>query len=511
MKTRINRPVFLMILDGYGLREEKEGNAVKLANTPFLHRLLTDFPWTELSASGLDVGLPRGQMGNSEVGHLNLGAGRIVYQDITRIDRSIETGSFFQNPTLLQTVDYIQRNGVSWHLMGLVSNGGVHSSLDHLFALIKFARDHGLKRVYLHVFTDGRDTPPHSGVNFIRRLEAHLKETGVGRIFSICGRYYAMDRDKRWERTERAYRMLTEGVGERFSTAEAALMASYDRGVSDEFVEPIIISQDGQLDGVVKPGDSILFFNFRADRARQLVRALGEPSFSEFPRSYLKPYIATMTQYQAEFPYPVLFPPETLSRILGEVLSEAGLRQFRVAETEKYAHVTYFFNGGQEAPFPGEDRSLIASPKVATYDLMPEMSAQGVAQRAMEALEEDYQFILLNFANPDMVGHTGILSAAIKALEAIDPLAEALVKKAIKRGWVTLVTADHGNCEQMVEPDGGPHTAHTTNLVPFVVITPDREKIKLRRGGRLADVAPTVLKLLGLPQPPEMEGECLIT
>ncbi|MFN3821647.1 MAG: 2,3-bisphosphoglycerate-independent phosphoglycerate mutase, partial [bacterium] len=472
--------------------------------------MVVDFPTTELSASGLDVGLPEGQMGNSEVGHLNLGAGRIVYQDITRIDKAIETGEFFKNPALIQSIEYAQQKRTGWHLMGLVSDGGVHSSLNHLFALINFAHQMGLKKVFIHAFTDGRDTSPHSGVKFISRLTEYLQHTGVGKIATVCGRYYAMDRDRRWERTLKAYKMLVEGEGHFYSSAETALLDSYQRRITDEFVEPSIISSNGSFDGQIRPGDAILFFNFRADRARQLVRALGDPHFTEFPRKYLNLNITTMTQYQADFPYSVLFPPQGLNNILGEVLSQWGIKQFRIAETEKYAHVTYFFNGGRESPFPGEDRSLIASPKVATYDQMPEMSAQGVAERALEALDQDYQFILLNFANPDMVGHTGILSAAIQALEALDPLVDALVSKAVKKGWTIIITADHGNCEQMIEADGSPHTAHTSNLVPFVVIDSNAKYLKLRKGGRLADVAPTILKILNLPQPPEMDGKCLI-
>ncbi|MBM3329958.1 MAG: 2,3-bisphosphoglycerate-independent phosphoglycerate mutase [Calditrichaeota bacterium] len=502
--------VFLLILDGYGLRDDPHGNAVRIAETPFLKTMLERWNWTRLSASGRDVGLPKGQMGNSEVGHLNLGAGRIVFQDITRIDHSIETGEFYDKPALRFASDYAGRNGAALHLMGLVSDGGVHSSLEHLFALLEFARRRAMKKVFLHVFTDGRDTSPHAGVNFVRRVEAQMHQLKTGRIATVCGRYYAMDRDKRWERTEKAWSLLSGGEGNAVASAEGALVHSYRRGVTDEFVEPSVIMEDGHPVGVVHPGDAVIFFNFRADRARQICRALADPAFDGFPRRPLDIALATMTRYQEDFNFPVVFPPRSLDSILGSVLAESNKRQFRIAETEKYAHITYFFNGGDEPPFSGEDRALVASPKVATYDLQPEMSAQGVSDRAIEAFEENYDFILLNFANPDMVGHTGILSAAVKALEALDPLVNRLVERAMERGYTTFVTADHGNCEQMIDDDGGPHTAHTTNLVPFVVIPPFEGRIQLRPSGVLADVAPTVLRVLGIPQPPQMEGQCLI-
>jgi len=505
-----NKKAFLLILDGYGLRDERHGNAVKLANTPFLHSMLTKYPWTRLVASGREVGLPIGQMGNSEVGHLNIGAGRIVYQDITRIDRSIETGEFFNNPALNDCMKFAARDNVALHLMGLVSDGGVHSSMEHLFALLRMAKSKGLKRVFIHAFMDGRDTPPQSGIQHIRDLQAKIREIGIGKIATVIGRYWAMDRDKRWERVEKAYRALVYGEGMQFHSAEEAVLDSYMRGITDEFIEPSIILKRDKPTVRMHYGDAILFFNFRADRARELTVALANPSFHEFVRTPLDPNYTTMTRYHEMFNFPVAFPPHSMENILAGVLAKAGKQQFRIAETEKYAHVTFFFNGGDEAPFPGETRSLVASPKVATYDMQPEMSALGVCERALDALDEDFDFILLNFANPDMVGHTGSLDAVVKALEALDPLVEKLVTKAKAEGYTTFITADHGNCEQMYDEGDGPFTSHTTNLVPFVAISPDDSPKKLRESGILADIAPTILKILQLEQPPEMEGKSLL-
>ncbi len=504
------KKVFLLILDGYGLREDRNGNAVKLANTPFLHEMLEKYPWTKLSASGLDVGLPIGQMGNSEVGHLNIGAGRIVYQEITRIDRSIETGEFNKNPALIDCVKFANKNSVALHLMGLVSDGGVHSSLDHLYALLQLAKEYGLKRVYIHAFMDGRDTPPQSGIQHIRALQAKIQEIGIGRIATVAGRYWAMDRDKNWDRIEKAYKALVMGEGLPFSSAEEAVLASYQSGKSDEFIEPSVVLNGGKPTAQICSGDAILFFNFRADRAREITLALTDPSFKEFETIPLNPNYTTLTSYDVRFDFPVAFPPHKLKNILAGVLAESGLTQFHIAETEKYAHVTFFFNGGEEPPFKGETRSLVASPKVATYDMQPEMSALGVAERALDALEENYSFILLNFANPDMVGHTGSLDAVIQALEALDPLVKRLVEKSSAEGYTTFITADHGNCEQMYDENGGPFTSHTTNLVPFVVVTPDGSTVRLRNEGILADIAPTILKIIGLPQPEEMEGKSLL-
>lgn len=505
-----NKPrVFLLILDGYGLREEAVGNGAKLARTPLLHSMASRWGSTALSASGRDVGLPAGQMGNSEVGHLNLGAGRVVYQEITRIDRSIETREFFDKPALIDAADYASRQGVAWHLMGLVSDGGVHSSMEHLYALLEFAKRRSIHPVFIHAFMDGRDTPPQSGITYIRQLQDKIREIGVGKIATVTGRYWAMDRDKRWDRVERAYKALVYGEGMPFASAEEAVEDSYRRGVTDEFIEPSIIMKGDKPTVRMRYGGGMMFFNFRADRARELTRALADPSFKEFVRKPLDPHYTTMTRYSEEFNYPVVFPPRALDKILTQILAENGLKQFRIAETEKYAHVTYFFNGGVEEPSPGEHRALIASPKVATYDLQPEMSAADVASRALEAFDEDFSFILLNFANPDMVGHTGSIEAIVRALEALDPLVEQLIRKAQSNGFTTLVTSDHGNCEMMIDENGGPHTAHTTNLVPFVVVPPDDGMIALRQGGVLADVAPTILHLLGLQQPREMEGRNL--
>ena len=506
----VKNKVFLIILDGYGLRDERHGNAVKLASTPFLHGMLERFPWTKLSASGRDVGLPVGQMGNSEVGHLNLGAGRIVYQEITRIDRSIETGEFFENPALSDCVRHASRNGVALHLMGLVSDGGVHSSLEHVYALLRLAKNGGVKQLFIHAFMDGRDTPPQSGIDHIRALQANIREIGIGKIATVSGRYWGMDRDKNWDRIEKAYKMLVYGEGKQFHSPEEAILDSYLHRITDEFIEPSVILKGDKPLVRMRYGDAMLFFNFRADRARQITRALADPSFSEFVRKPLDPNYTTMTRYDERFNFPVAFPPHSMNNILAGVLAEAGLTQFRIAETEKYAHVTFFFNGGDEPPLKGETRSLVASPKVATYDMQPEMSALGVAERARDALDEKYSFILLNFANPDMVGHTGSLEAVIKALEALDPLVENLVEIGKAKGYTTFITADHGNCEQMFDEEDGPFTSHTTNLVPFVVVTPDGAAVNLPEQGILADVAPTILKIIGLPQPVEMEGSSLL-
>jgi len=510
MPTNGNK-VFFLILDGYGLRESSDGNAVKLANTPFLHSMFERWPWTKLSASGRDVGLPAGQMGNSEVGHLNLGAGRIIFQEITRIDRSIETEEFFKKNALIDATDYTERYGVAWHLMGLVSDGGVHSSIEHLFALLELARRRGRKRVFIHCFMDGRDTPPQSGIKYIRALEEKIKEIGVGKIATVIGRYWAMDRDKRWDRVEKAYNAMVFGEGLQFKSAEEAVEDSYRRGITDEFIEPSIIMHGERPMVRMRYGDGMMFFNFRADRARELTRALADPSFREFLRKPLDPHFTTMTRYSEDFHYPVVFPPRALDNILAQVLADNDIKQFRIAETEKYAHVTYFFNGGEENPFKGEHRVLVASPKVATYDMQPEMSASDVADRTLDALDEDYSFVLLNFANPDMVGHTGSLPAVIKALEKLDPLVRSLIEKAQANGFVTLIAADHGNCEQMFDDNGGPFTAHTTNLVPFIVVKPDNGKVELKEQGILADVAPTILQIMGLPQPTEMDGKSLFT
>ncbi len=509
-KIKIKSKVFLLILDGYGHRHELKGNAVKLAKTPYLDELFPEPPQATLSASGRSVGLPKGLMGNSEVGHLNLGAGRIVYQDITRIDKSIENGEFFQNPVLIKSIEYAKKNGKAWHLIGLVSDGGVHSSLEHLYALLEMAKQQDLKRVYLHALMDGRDTSPYEGVHFIWQVEQRMHNIGAGKIASICGRYWGMDRDRRWERIEHAYRMLTAGEGIKFPSAVEAVEDSYHRDVTDEFIEPSIITNNGKPLATINDGDAVMFFNFRSDRAREITWALIDEKFEHFPRKKLNLHYTTMTEYHADLTLPIAFMPQRLEKILGEVISSAGLKQFRTAESEKYAHVTYFFNGGIEAPLPNEDRLLVASPNVATYDLQPEMSAPGVAKYALENLDENYAFFLLNFANPDMVGHTGVLEAAIKALETLDPLVKQMIEKAQRNGYAVLMTADHGNCEQMIDDEDRPHTAHTTNRVPLALLMPDGSRPALRQNGILADIAPTLLELLGIEQPDEMTGKSLI-
>ncbi len=507
-KTSQNR-VFLMILDGFGLRQETQANAVKLANTPFLKGMYERWAWTSLNAIGRAVGLPEGLMGNSEVGHLNLGAGRIVNQEINRINLAIENGSFNTKPELLDSIKHAKTNGGVWHLIGLVSDGGVHSSLDHLYALLRLTKSEGLDKVYIHALMDGRDASPHGGRKYIRQVEEQIQAIGVGQIATMVGRYWGMDRDTRWERVERAYKMLIEGIGNRYHTPSDAIEDSYLRAVTDEFLEPAIILNGDDQPHLIKPDDSVFFFNFRADRAREITLALMNSDEAKFPHRDLNLHLTTLTHYRDDFASPVVFKPVPLKNILGEVLSNRGLKQFRTAETEKYAHVTYFFNGGRNDPFPGEEQHLEPSPRVATYDMQPEMSAPKVAEAALAALDEDFSFMLLNFANPDMVGHTGILRAAIQALEALDPLVRNIVKKAQSQGFTVMITADHGNCELMAT-DEGPHTAHTTNRVPLVMIPPDDSKPALRDDGILGDVAPTVLEIMGIPQPPEMTAKSLL-
>lgn len=484
-------------------------NAVEIADTPNLDQYLAKYPHTTLGAAGRDVGLPDGQMGNSEVGHLNIGAGRIVYQDLTRISRAIEDGSFFTNPVLVEAIDSAKETGRTLHLMGLLSDGGVHSHNTHLFALLELAKERGQQEVYVHCFLDGRDTPPQSALDYVRELEAKLKEIGVGEIGTVSGRYYAMDRDNRWERVKLAYDALVHGQGEQAVNAEAAVARSYKAGANDEFVKPTVIGA-GQT-ARLNAGDSVIFFNFRADRARQLTRALTQPDFDGFDRGPRPPAIrlVCLTEYDVTFGLPTVFGREALENILATSLADHGLRQLHIAETEKYAHVTFFFNGGVEAPALGEDRVLVPSPKVATYDLQPQMSAPELAGRVAAVVEADkYDFIVVNFANCDMVGHTGMLTAAVKAVEAVDVAVSKVVAAVLKRGGATLITADHGNSEQMAETDGDPWTAHTTSRVPLILITD--QDIKLKRGHRLADIAPTILALMGLPIPARMTGECLV-
>jgi 2,3-bisphosphoglycerate-independent phosphoglycerate mutase len=505
--------ILLLVMDGFGINQKKEGNAIALANKPNLDRLFTNYPHTVLGASGLDVGLPEGQMGNSEVRHLNFGAGRIVYQEITRIDKAIKDGSFFENHVLLEAMNKAKENNSALHLMGLVSDGGVHSSLNHLYALLRLAKNKGVRELYLHAFMDGRDTSPTAGKKYIKQLLEKFKEYDIGSLSTVVGRYYAMDRDKRWERVEKAYRAMVYGEGKLTSDPVRAVEESYQEEVTDEFIKPIVVSESGNpLSGRIKENDVGIFFNFRADRARELSYVLSENDFKEFDRgNNLTIHLVNMTQYDEKLKTPVAFPPNKLKNILPEVLSRRGLKQLRIAETEKYAHVTFFFNGGEETPFEGEDRILVHSPKVPTYDLKPEMSAYEVTDKIVQAIEsKKYDFILLNYANPDMVGHTGILDAAIKAIEAVDTCVGRVVVAVKKAGGTAMVTADHGNAEMMVDYNNGePFTAHTTDLVPFILVK-DGFKGKLRPRGILADVAPTILYLIGIPQPTEMDGVNLI-
>lgn len=500
----MKKPVMLMILDGFGLRAETAGNAIAAARTPNFDRLWAEWPHATLGASGLDVGLPDGQMGNSEVGHTNIGAGRIVYQELTRITKAIQDGDFFSNPALNAAIDALDPDG-TLHLMGLLSDGGVHSHNIHLYALLELAHRRGVRRVAVHSFLDGRDTDPKSGAGYLEELETEMKRLGTGFSATVTGRYYAMDRDKRWERVREGYEAVALGRGTSFTDAAAAVRESYAADVTDEFVKPLV--REGY--GGVRDGDSIIFYNFRPDRAREMTRAFVDPEFDGFPivRPRLAAYVC-MTCYDATMPNcSVAFCPQELTHTLGEVVEENGLSQLRIAETEKYAHVTFFFNGGVEAPSPHEDRILIASPKVATYDLKPEMSAYEVTDALLEALEKkDYGMIVLNYANCDMVGHTGVFEAAVRAVEAVDECLGRVVGRVLALGGVVLLTADHGNADMMQNPDGSPMTAHTTNRVPVLSIG---ERRKLREGGALCDLAPTVLELLGIDPPAEMSGKSL--
>jgi len=507
-----HRPLFLVVLDGWGHRVAREHNAIR-AEAHYFHELLARYPNTLLSASGEEVGLPLGLMGNSEVGHMNLGAGRVVWQDISRIDRSIREGDFFTNPALRGAMEGARARGKTLHLVGLVSDGGVHASDHHLRSLLELARRVGLGReqVAVHVVLDGRDTAPRSGAGHVERLERDLAQAGVGRIVSVIGRYFAMDRDKRWERVEKAYRLFVEGVGERHASAGAAVAASYARGVGDEFVEPCVI--DARAAGRLADGDALLCFNFRSDRMRQLCQALALEPFDGFargPRPKLE--LTTMTRYQASFPFPVAYAPQVLDGVFSEVVSGLGLRQERIAETEKYAHVTFFFSGGKEAELPGESRCLVPSPKVATYDLQPEMSAPAVTDAIVRSLERaETDVYVVNFANADMVGHTGLESAAQAAVRAIDRALARFVPLVTARGGLVAITADHGNAEQMWdEVNDQPHTAHTTNPVPIVLCAEDLRGLALRPMGILADVVPTLCALTGIPRSAGMDGVSLV-
>ena len=491
-------------MDGFGMGTPGPGNAVALANTPVLDRLFAENAHTTLSASGLDVGLPAGQMGNSEVGHTNIGGGRVVFQDLPRISRAIETGEFFKNPAYNKAMDDCLAKGSSLHLYGLLSNGGVHSTVEHLWALLKMAKDKGLTRVYIHAFLDGRDVSPTSGKGFVAECVEKCRELGVGKIATVMGRYYAMDRDKRWERLQMAYDAMVYGEGVQNPDPVAAVAQSYENGVTDEFVEPVVCDSEGTISN----NDSIIFFNYRPDRAREITRAMVDPEFDGFPREFFPTTYVCNTEYDASMPNVlVAWPRIAVKNGLGEYLSSLGLTQLRIAETEKYAHVTFFFNGGVETQYPGEDRVLVASPKVATYDLQPEMSAYEVCDKCVERIKSGaYDVVILNFANCDMVGHTGVLPAAIKAVETVDECVGRVVDATMERGGSARITADHGNAEVMLQPDGSPMTAHTTNRVPFILCGAGTEL----REGRLADIAPTILDVMGLACPPEMDGKTLI-
>ena len=507
------KPLLLMILDGWGINSDNDSNAIARAKTPNMTRLCAEYPMSQIDGSGMSVGLPAGQMGNSEVGHTNIGAGRVVYQDLTRISKSIDDGDFFENPALVECMQKTREGSGRLHLAGLLSDGGVHSHDTHLYALIDLAKRQGVREVFVHCLLDGRDTPPQSGIDYLERLQGEMTRLSFGRIATVIGRYYAMDRDNRWDRVEKAYRAIVFGEGNPFPSAEEAIRESYREGVTDEFVLPSVMMQGGVPVGRLSDGDGFIFFNFRSDRAREITRTFTDEEFNGFPREF-RPQLAAyvcMTSYDETFGLPVAFANEELVNIFPEVISNAGLTQLRIAETEKYAHVTFFFNGGRENPFPGEDRALIPSPKeVSTYDQKPEMSAYQVTEELLKRLDEEkYDVIILNFANADMVGHTGIFSAAVKAVEAVDACVGRLVAKVREKGGITIITADHGNAETMKDEHGGPHTAHTCELAPVVLVDDSRKGARLRKGV-LADLAPTMLDLLGLPQPPEMSGKTLL-
>jgi len=512
--VRATKPLLLMILDGWGHREDIEGNAIAQANIPNFHRLETTYPHTFLEASGEAVGLPEGQMGNSEVGHLNMGAGRVVYQELTRINKAIKDRTLFKNPVLLEAMSKARLQNKAFHFMGLLSDGGVHSHIAHLFALLEMAKEQGLKEVYIHVILDGRDVLPQSAKLYITQLEQKIRALGIGKIASVSGRYYVMDRDQRWERLEKSYQALVMGEGKFAASALAALESSYDVRVTDEFVLPTVIVDDaGKPVATIQEGDSVLFFNFRSDRAREIAHAIVDEEVTEFACPvHPRVNFVCMTSYEDTICTPIAFPQQNLRNTLGEVLSLRGLKQLRIAETEKYAHVTFFFNGGIEEPDPGEERILIPSPKVATYNLQPEMSAPKLTQTLLEELRKNkYDVIILNFANPDMVGHTGVLAATIKAVEAVDRCLGEIVEEFKKMEGTILVTADHGNAEAKVDLETDlPLTAHSINKVPFILVNEQLKGQKLRESGALCDVAPTMLELLKIPQPEEMTGQSLI-
>ncbi len=503
----MKKPLVLCIMDGFGINPADKGNAIKMANTPNLDKLFSTYPNATLSASGMAVGLPDGQMGNSEVGHTNIGAGRIVYQELTRITKSISDGDFFENEALLKAVENCKKHDSSFHIMGLVSDGGVHSHNSHIYAIAELAKRAGLTKVFVHCFLDGRDVPPASGKDFVSEMADELRKIGVGKIATVMGRYYAMDRDNRWDRVEKAYRAMVYGEGETAACGVCAVTSSYDKDITDEFVVPTVVD----LDGKIQENDSVVFANFRPDRAREITRTLVDPAFDGFPRTYFPVHFVCMTQYDKTMPnVDVAFRPQVLTNTLGEYLSKHGKTQLRIAETEKYAHVTFFFNGGVEKVSEGEDRALINSPKVATYDLQPEMSAVEVTDTLMEKLDNsDLDVVILNFANCDMVGHTGIIECAVKAVETVDTCVGRVVDKVLSLGGAMLITADHGNADQMIDPETqGAFTAHTTFPVPFIVV--GCGDVKLREGGVLADIAPTMLDILELSKPEEMTGTSIL-
>ena len=505
------KPVMLMILDGFGINENTAGNAVKQANTPNIDKLMKKYKTTEIYTSGLKVGLPEGQMGNSEVGHTNIGAGRIVYQELTKITKSIEDGDFFAIPEFIEAIENCKKHNSKLHILGLLSDGGVHSHNRHLYGLLEMAKRRDFEDVYVHCFLDGRDTPPASAEGYLAELEEKMKEKSVGKIASISGRFYAMDRDKRWERVKKCYDALVYGEGNKATSTTIAIEDSYQKEVFDEFVEPTVICNGDTPIATIQENDSVIFFNFRPDRAREITRAIVDPNFDGFETKKMKTYFVCFTNYDETMPnVKIAFKKEPLVNTLGEVLSKNGLTQLRIAETEKYAHVTFFFNGGEEKQYPGEDRILVPSPKVATYDLQPEMSAYEVTEKVIEAINsEKYNVIILNYANPDMVGHTGSLPAAIKAVEAVDECVGKVVDAMLAHDGTMLITADHGNCEQMIDyKTGEPHTAHTTNPVPLILVSND-EKLDIK-SGKLADLAPTLLEILKIDKPNEMTGESIL-
>lgn len=506
----------IVIMDGFGINPEAKGNAIKAAGTPFIDKLMKEYPTTQIGASGLSVGLPDGQMGNSEVGHTNIGAGRVVYQELTRITLAVQDGSIKENPAINAAFENA-KSGKALHLMGLLSPGGVHSHIDHLFGILKAAKEKGVQKIFLHCFMDGRDVSPTSGVGFMQELVDFLKDTGsTAKIATITGRFYAMDRDNAWDRVQKAYDMMTLGEGIKETDPVAAMKRSYENGKTDEFVLPtVIVDEKGEAVGKVSKGDSIIFYNFRPDRARQITQAFIYPDFASFERKtgFLAPKYVSMTSYKAEFePYlEVAFKPTGLENTFGEYISKKGLKQLRIAETQKYAHVTFFFNGGNETPYAGEDRVLIPSPQVATFDMKPEMSAPEITDKAIELIKErKYDVMVLNYANCDMVGHTGIMEAAMKAVTTVDKSVERLITAILEEGGMAIVTADHGNADVMIAEDGSPMTAHSLNPVPFILVDNDHKDAKLSDGGVLADITPTLLDVMGIPQPAEMTGRSLI-